>query len=200
MPATDGHGREPLAPSSSLFNVPNSLSVARALAGPVVLALITAGTDAALYSALGLMILAELSDLADGEIARRYDQETEIGRFVDPVCDSVYHLSVFLAFLAMGWMPAWMLFVLYGRELVVPYLRTFARQAGHDLQVRASGKTKAAVHAVVQIGIVAIALGLFGPKLTIDGVMPTILLLVAIGASIYSLADYVAAVYRLLRS
>jgi CDP-diacylglycerol--glycerol-3-phosphate 3-phosphatidyltransferase len=200
MPATNRQGREPIAPTSSLLNVPNSLSVARAIAGPVVLALITTGTDTALYSALGLMILAELSDLADGEIARRYDQETEIGRFADPVCDSVYHLSVFLAFLTMGWMPAWMVFVLYGRELVVPYLRTFARQAGHDLQVRASGKTKAAVHAVVQISIVAIALGLFGPQVTIGGVVPTILLLAAIAASIYSLADYVAAVYRLVRS
>jgi CDP-diacylglycerol--glycerol-3-phosphate 3-phosphatidyltransferase len=146
------------------------------------------------------MIVAEATDYIDGEIARRYDQESEIGRLADPVCDSIYHLSVFLAFLAMGWMAAWMLFVIYARDLMVPYLRAFARQSGHELNVLASGKIKTAVHAVAQLGIVAIALGLLGSEIRIDGPAPTILLIAAIAASVYSLADYVAEVGRLVRS
>lgn len=140
--------------------------------------------------ALLLMVLAELSDFIDGEIARRYRQETEIGRLVDPICDSVYHLSVFLAFLAMHWMPAWMLFVIYARDLIVPYVRTFARQAGHDLQIRMSGKIKTSVHAIAQIGIMMIALGLFGQNISVDGSLSLLLLLAATGASVYSLVDY----------
>jgi phosphatidylglycerophosphate synthase len=97
-------------------------------------------------------------------------------------------------------MSAWMLFVIYARDLMVPYLRTFARQSGHDLQVLASGKIKTAVHAAAQIGIVAVALGLFGAGVTIHGPIPQLLLLAAIGASVYSLADYVAEVARLVRS
>jgi hypothetical protein len=53
---------------------------------------------------------------------------------------------------------------------------------------------------MAQIGVVAIALGLFGPSLRIDGHAPTILLIAAVAASVYSLADYVAEVGRLVRS
>lgn len=173
-----------------LFTIPNVLSFIRGLTGPLVLALITSASSWAFILALCLMILAELSDFFDGEIARRYRQETELGRLVDPICDSIYHLSVFLAFLAMHWMPAWMLFVIYARDLIVPYLRTFARQAGHDLQIRSSGKIKTAVHAVAQIGIMMTALGMFGDKFTTEGFLPYFLLLLATAASLYSLADY----------
>jgi CDP-diacylglycerol--glycerol-3-phosphate 3-phosphatidyltransferase len=191
-----GHSRT----TNALATIPNLLSLLRGLLGPVVLTLILTETTWALWTALGLMLLAEATDYMDGEIARRLDQETEIGRLVDPVCDSVYHLSVFLAFLAMGWMAAWMLFIIYARDLIVPYLRAFARQSGHELQVLTSGKFKTAIHAMAQIGVVAIALGLFGPGLRIDGHAPTILLIAAVAASVYSLADYVAEVGRLVRS
>ncbi|MFM7084176.1 MAG: CDP-alcohol phosphatidyltransferase family protein [Hyphomicrobium sp.] len=173
-----------------LYTIPNVLSLIRGLTGPLVLALITSGTPWTFTLALGLMVLAELSDFFDGEIARRYQQETELGKLVDPICDSIYHLSVFLAFLAMHWMPAWMLFVIYARDLIVPYLRTFARQGGHDLQIRTSGKIKTAVHALAQIGVMLIALGYFGQKITTEGMMPYLLLLLATGASVYSLVDY----------
>jgi phosphatidylglycerophosphate synthase len=79
-------------------------------------------------------------------------------------------------------------------------LRAFARQSGHDLKVLTSGKIKTAVHAVAQVGIVAIALGLLGSDIRIDGPAPTVLLIAAIVASVYSLADYVAEVGRLVRS
>ncbi len=186
--------------SSALATIPNLLSLLRALLGPVVLSLILSEAPWALWAALALMLLAEATDYFDGEIARRYDLETEIGRLADPVCDSVYHLSVFLAFLAMGWMAAWMLFIIYTRDLTVPYLRAFARQSGHELQILTSGKIKTAVHAVAQIGVVAVALGLFGPHVLINGPAPTILLMAAVIASIYSLADYVAETGRLVRS
>jgi CDP-diacylglycerol--glycerol-3-phosphate 3-phosphatidyltransferase len=186
--------------STAFVTIPNLLSLLRGLLGPVVLTLILTETTWALCVALALMIVAEATDYIDGEIARRYDQETEIGRLVDPVCDSVYHLSVFLGFLAMGWMAAWMLFVIYARDLMVPYLRAFARQSGHDLKLLTSGKVKTAVHAAAQLAIIAIALGLFGNSVHIGGPAPTILLLTAVAASIYSLADYVAEVGRLVRS
>lgn len=186
--------KEEISAHQPFFTIPNLLSVMRALAGPLVLVLITSETEWTLPFALSLMVMAELSDFFDGEIARRYRQETDLGELVDPVCDSIYHLSVFLAFLAMHWMPAWMLFVIYARDLMVPYVRTFARQAGHDLEVRMSGKIKTCVHAVSQIGIMMFALGLFGNKANMDANLPYILLFLATSASIYSLIDYCAAV------
>ncbi len=200
MPPNQGPPPDPSSPRDTVLTVPNILSLARALCGPLVLALITTGQHGAMATALVLMIVAELSDLLDGALARRMGQETEFGRLIDPVCDSVYHLSVFLAFLVMGWMPAWMLFIIYARDLMVPYLRTFARQAGHDLQVRTSGRIKTVVHAAAQISIVAIALQMFGPSVSLSGSVPMQLLLLAIAASIYSLADYALEVSRLVRT
>jgi CDP-diacylglycerol--glycerol-3-phosphate 3-phosphatidyltransferase len=200
MSTPNGPGLERNGASNTLATLPNLLSLMRALLGPVVLTLILSEAHWGLWSALALMLAAEATDYMDGEVARRFGQETDIGRLADPVCDSVYHLSVFLAFLAMGWMAAWMLFVIYARDLMVPYLRAFARQSGHDLKVLTSGKIKTAVHAMAQIGIVAIALGLLGPHVTIAGPAPAILLIAAVAASVYSLADYVAETGRLVRS
>ncbi len=200
MTMPNGPGVERRSAAGAITTIPNLLSLGRALLGPVVLTLILSEAPWGLWAALGLMVVAEATDYIDGEVARRFDQESEIGRLADPVCDSIYHLSVFLAFLAMGWMAAWMLFVIYARDLMVPYLRAFARQSGHELKVLTSGKVKTAVHAVAQIGVVAIALGLFGPDVRIGGPVPTVLLLAAIAASVYSLADYVAETGRLVRS
>jgi CDP-diacylglycerol--glycerol-3-phosphate 3-phosphatidyltransferase len=162
--------------------------------------LITQDARWALWAALLLMLIAEASDFMDGVIARRLKQESQLGRLIDPICDSIYHLSVFLAFLYNGWMPAWMLFIVYSRDLAIPYLRAFAKQAGHDIWVRNSGKIKTAVHAVAQVGVVLIALGLVG-KLSILGFdVSRVLLLSAALASLYSLADYAQAVLRLLRN
>jgi CDP-diacylglycerol--glycerol-3-phosphate 3-phosphatidyltransferase len=188
-----------MEPSNALYTIPNALSIARGLLGPIVMALITLDAYWALVVALLLMLLAEASDFMDGVIARRLHQESQIGRLIDPICDSIYHLSVFLAFLYNGWMPAWMLFIVYSRDLAIPYLRAFARQAGHDIWVRNSGKIKTAVHAAAQIGVVLIALGLVGKPSVLGMEVSRVLLFLAAAASLYSLIDYAQAVLRLLQ-
>jgi CDP-diacylglycerol---glycerol-3-phosphate 3-phosphatidyltransferase len=179
-----------------VYTLPNLLSVARGLLGPVVMWMITSETPALLAWALALMVVAELSDFVDGVIARQFKQQSELGRVIDPICDSIYHLSIFLAFLSAGWMPAWMLFIIYSRDLAVPYIRTIARQAGHDIAIRDSGKLKTLIHAVSQIGVVLVALGLI--PASVGGAFDTMnaLLLIATAASIYSLADYAFAAAR----
>ncbi|MFV0299017.1 MAG: CDP-diacylglycerol--glycerol-3-phosphate 3-phosphatidyltransferase [Hyphomicrobiaceae bacterium] len=170
----------------------------RGCLAPAVVALLTSDMASRMHWALFLMIVAEISDFIDGFIARRFNQQTEIGRFIDPIADSIYHLSVFLAFLSLGWMPAWMLFVIYARDLAVPYIRAFARQSGKDLENRMSGKVKSATHALAQVGVVAIALGAFGPANGVDGVLSHGLLLAATAMSLYSLLDYALEAKRLV--
>ena len=188
-----------MEPSNALYTIPNALSIARGFLGPIVMVLITQDASWALVVALLLMIVAEASDFMDGIIARRLHQESQLGRLIDPICDSIYHLSVFLAFLHNGWMPAWMLVIVYSRDLAIPYLRAFAKQAGHDIWVRNSGKIKTAVHAVAQIGVVVIALGLIGKPSILGFEVSRVLLFLAAAASLYSLADYGHAVLKLLR-
>src|SRR5688572_5481637 len=200
MSISDGRELRHMQPSNALYTIPNVLSIVRGCLGPLVMILITQKETWALVVALVLMVLAEASDFVDGVIARRFKQESQLGRLIDPICDSIYHLSVFLAFLYNGWMPAWMLFIVYSRDLAIPYLRAFAKQAGHDIWVRNSGKIKTAVHAAAQIGVVLIALGLVGKPTDLGFDLSRALLFLAALASLYSLADYAQAVLRLLRN
>lgn len=177
------------------LTVPNALSILRLLLAPIVVWLVLTGSVPALGVALVLMVIAELTDFFDGFLARALKQETEIGRLIDPVCDVIYHVSVFLAFVKQGWMAPWMLFVIYARDLGVPYLRTLARQRGVDIGVRFSGKIKTGVHGVVQITVVLVALGYVAGSL--PGGIETMFaaMLVATAVSLISLADYAFAAF-----
>jgi CDP-diacylglycerol--glycerol-3-phosphate 3-phosphatidyltransferase len=180
--------------SARWVTLPNALSLLRLALAPVVVWLVLTGSIQALALALVLMIIAELTDFFDGYLARALRQESEIGRLIDPVCDVIYHVSVFLAFVKQGWMAPWMLFVIYARDLGVPYVRTLARQRGVDIGVRFSGKIKTGVHGVAQIAVVLVALGWVSR--TFVG-MDTIfaVLLIATVASLISLADYMMAAF-----
>jgi CDP-diacylglycerol--glycerol-3-phosphate 3-phosphatidyltransferase len=162
---------------------------------PVVVWLILSGTPEALWTALILMLFAEITDFLDGFLARALNQQSELGRLMDPVSDVIYHVSVFMTFLKQGWIEPWMLFVIYARDLGVPYLRTLARQRGIDLGVRFSGKVKTAIHGVAQIVIVMIALKLIGETTPLGFETAYAVLLVAVVASIISLADYARAAF-----
>lgn len=183
-----------------LYTLPNAISLGRAVAGPVVMALIISASRSALLAAFIIMILAEFSDILDGMIARRFNQESDLGAYVDPVCDSIFHLSVFLAFLAVGWMSIAMFFLIYTRDLVVPYLKTFARQSGHPLEVRWSGKVKTVVQGASQLGVMASALGLFTLPALLGIDTPTLLLGLATFVTLLSLADYALATYLAVNS
>lgn len=180
--------------SSRWVTLPNALSLLRLALAPVVVWLVLTGSVAALGLALVLMVIAELTDFFDGYLARALRQESEIGRLIDPVCDVIYHVSVFLAFVKQGWMAPWMLFVIYARDLGVPYVRTLARQRGIDIGVRYSGKIKTGIHGVAQITVVLVALGYVSQTfLGFETIF--LVLLIATIVSLISLADYTKAAF-----
>lgn len=188
--------QQTIADSSSRWvTLPNALSLLRLLLAPVVVWLILENTSSALGLAVILMLVAELTDFFDGFLARALGQESEIGRLIDPVCDVVYHVSVFLVFVKQGWMAPWMLVVIYARDLGVPYLRTLARQRGVDIAVRFSGKVKTAVHGVAQLTVVLVALGYVAGDILGGADTTFVVLLVATIASLISLADYTIAAF-----
>lgn len=180
--------------SSRWVTLPNALSLLRLVLAPIVVWLVLSGSLAALALALVLMVIAELTDFFDGFLARALRQESEIGRLIDPVCDVIYHVSVFLAFVKQGWMAPWMLFVIYARDLGVPYVRTLARQRGVDIGVRYSGKIKTAVHGIAQITVVLVALGYCSQTIAGFDTIFAVLLAATI-ISLVSLADYTMAAF-----
>lgn len=102
------------------------------------------------YILLLLLALSELSDLFDGFFARRKNQVTELGKILDPMADSIFRLSVFLAF-TQGVIQLPLLLVLFFlyRDSMISTLRTLCALRGVALGARLSGKIKAVLQAIV---------------------------------------------------
>ncbi|MEZ5823416.1 MAG: CDP-diacylglycerol--glycerol-3-phosphate 3-phosphatidyltransferase [Geminicoccaceae bacterium] len=170
--------------------LPNLLSLGRIFCGPLVMLLLSMQSQTALAVTLVVMAISEVSDLADGHIARRYQATSNFGKIVDPLADSLYRAMVFLAFLDAGWMPLWMVAIIVSRDILVSYLRIFSQQHGITLSARMSGKIKAVVQGIVQIATVA-AFFIFGldPAPWVDS-MVYVGLLIATLVTAWSAIDY----------
>jgi CDP-diacylglycerol--glycerol-3-phosphate 3-phosphatidyltransferase len=149
---------------------------------------------------LALFILGEISDFLDGIAARRKNQVSDFGKLIDPMADAIFHLTLFLIFLALGLAPAWMVIVLVWREIAVSSLRLIA-STGQQLVIAAAkpGKIKANVQALVTF-VVMVAYIAGSPATGDIAFWGT---LAAMLASLYSGAFYfwghrsvLAAVYR----
>lgn len=94
--------------------------------------------------ALALFILASLTDYVDGNIARKRNQVTDLGKFLDPLADKLLVLAAMLMFCQWNLMPAWALMVVLTREFAVTGLRLIAVGKGTVIAAGWSGKVKTA--------------------------------------------------------
>lgn len=104
-------------------------------------------------AALAVSITSELSDLADGQLARRRGEVTNLGKLFDPFADSVARYSCFLAFFAHPerYADLWMLIVFFYRDASVSFLRVLSAANGFVLSARLSGKVKAWIQGIAII-------------------------------------------------
>ena len=75
------------------------------------------GVPFASYIALAIFVLASLTDMLDGKIARKYNLVTDFGKFADPLADKILVVAAMLWFVECGRMPAWMVMIVITREL-----------------------------------------------------------------------------------
>ena len=139
------------------MNLPNQLTLSRiVLSFVLILFLLLPGLTAKLV-ALGIFILASLTDLWDGWLARRWNLVTDFGILMDPIADKVLVLSAFLAFVQLDLVPAWMVVAIATREFLVTGLRLFALGKGQVLPAERAGKHKMASQ-MVAISVTLIVL------------------------------------------
>ncbi len=139
MPAASG-----VAPER-FWNLPNTITVLRCGAIPVLLALPALRDPAGSRLVAWIFIVAAVTDLLDGWLARRGKQVTQIGKLLDPVADKLLVSTALIVLLSMGRVPAWavwMVVVIIGRELAVTGLRGLASAAGHVMAASWLGKAK----------------------------------------------------------
>ena len=94
--------------------------------------------------ALGTFILASITDYIDGEIARRYNQVSDFGKFLDPLADKLLTIAAMVMFCQWGRFPAWALMIVLTREFAVTGLRLVAVGKGTVIAAGKSGKFKTA--------------------------------------------------------
>ena len=102
------------------------------------------GFPGASWVALAIFIIASLTDLLDGKIARKYNLVTDFGKFADPLADKMLVTAAMLWFVEVGQMPAWALLIVICREFAVSGLRMIAADKGRVIAAGWSGKVKTA--------------------------------------------------------
>ena len=124
------------------MNLPNKLTVSRLILTAFFLMVMLGEFPFRFTIALVLFIAASLTDLFDGIIARRRNLITDFGKLMDPLADKVLICSAFIAFIELGWMPAWMVVLIVARELAITGLRLLAASKNLVLSAERQGKNK----------------------------------------------------------
>jgi len=145
------------------MNIANCLTVIRLFISPIFLLIYLEHDNLGIsdqtlpYVLLGLFFIAELSDAFDGYLARKYNQVTDLGKVLDPMADSIFHISVFLTLtLEPVKLPMLLVFVILYRDYIVSTLRTLCALRGFTLAARWTGKIKAVTQAVTAFIIICL--------------------------------------------
>lgn len=165
------------------MNLPNQLTLLRIVLVPVYLILLWAFQDDRALCVLPLLVfvLASLTDMLDGKIARRYNMVTSFGKFMDPIADKLLTHTAFIMLTAMGRLSALACIIFVAREFVVSGLRLVAVEQGHVIAAGMSGKIKTVLQMLL---VMLLTTGRGEP-------MSTWLEIAAAVMTLYSMAEYV---------
>lgn len=122
----------------------NKLTIARVFLIPVFLVVMYGEFPGYRYVALAIYIVACLTDLLDGYIARHYNQISDFGKFMDPLADKCLVVAALAVFVAEGSLDAWILVAVLVREFAVSGMRLVAAERGRVIAAGWSGKIKTA--------------------------------------------------------
>lgn len=163
----------------------NKITLLRVVMIPIFMAAVLVKEDYAQFIALAIFILASLTDSIDGYVARKYNQSTNFGIFLDPLADKLLVTSAILVFVERGQMPSWAAMIIIAREFAVTGLRLVAVGEGKIIAAAMSGKIKTAV-SIVAICIMLTPLHIKSAITIIDTVCYTIMTVV----TLWSGAEY----------
>ena len=127
-----------------VWNIPNILSLSRIAVVPVLVALLGLGGHRELISKISAVIflIAVLTDLVDGYLARRFQLVTNLGRFLDPLADKLINAGVMVMLIPLGRIQAWVVFFILAREMAITGLRSIAASEGVVISASSWGKQK----------------------------------------------------------
>lgn len=136
------------------------------------------------WISLVLFVVASLTDLLDGKIARKYNLVTNFGKFMDPLADKLLVCSAMICLVEMGDLEAWIVIVIISREFIISGFRLVASDNGVVIAASYWGKFKTVFQMAMIIVLIADLGGFFD-------MIGTVLVWIALALTIISLLDYV---------
>ena len=167
------------------MNLPNKLTVLRVLLIPffVWFALVDLVPGYSKYIAVLIFVVASLTDLLDGKIARKYHLVTNFGKFMDPLADKLLVCAALICLSAYGMVPAWMEIIIISREFIISGFRLVASDNGVVIAASYWGKFKTTFQMLM---IIVLLLDLGG----VFDVIGQVLTWIALILTVVSLVDY----------
>ena len=175
------------------MNLPNKLTTLRVIMIPFfVFFLLWQNSENHTFRmiALALFIIASLTDLLDGKIARKYNLVTNFGKFMDPLADKLLVCSALICLIELNALPAWMVIIIISREFIISGFRLIASDNGVVIAASYWGKFKTTFQ---MVSVVLLILDI--PALAF---VTTICVWIALVLTIVSLVDYIYKNHKIL--
>lgn len=167
-----------------MMNLPNKLTVLRVIMIPffVFFMLTDYAGESSKWIALAIFILASLTDLLDGHIARKYNLVTNFGKFMDPLADKLLVVAALICLVETGQLAAWIVIVITSREFVISGFRLIASDNGVVLAASYWGKFKTTFQMIMVCLMIA--------NIEQLALVTEIVMWIAVALTIISLIDY----------
>ncbi|MBO5503860.1 MAG: CDP-diacylglycerol--glycerol-3-phosphate 3-phosphatidyltransferase [Lachnospiraceae bacterium] len=166
------------------MNLPNKLTLFRVFLIPVfvVFMLVSVTGPYDKWIALAIYVIACLTDMLDGKIARKYNLITDFGKFMDPLADKLLVCSAMICLIELGRLPAWIVIVIISREFIISGFRLVAADNGVVIAASWWGKFKTVFQMAMTILMIA----------DIEALRPVtrIVMWIALILTVVSLIDY----------
>ena len=166
------------------MNLPNKLTILRVIMIPVfVLFMLTGlGGAASKWIALALFIIASLTDLLDGHLARKHNLVTNFGKFMDPLADKLLVCAAMICLVENGQLPSWIVIVIISREFIISGFRLIASDNGVVIAASYWGKFKTVFQMIMICMMIA--------DITVFSILTKIIMWIALILTVVSLIDY----------
>lgn len=168
------------------MNLPNKLTILRVIMIPffVAVLMVDGGTNQTMrYAAAAIFIIASLTDMLDGKIARKYNLVTNFGKFMDPLADKLLVCSALICMIELRQLPAWMVIIIISREFIISGFRLVAADNGVVIAASYWGKFKTVFQ---MVGVVMLILNIEALS-----VITSLVIWIALILTVVSLVDYI---------
>ena len=169
------------------MNIANVITVLRIILVPIFLVILLTEMQNKEFIAVAVFLIAAISDAVDGYIARKYNQITDLGKFLDPLADKLLIAAALLALVHLGLVEAWVAAVIILREIFMAGFRFYFLVKDSSFSASWLGKNKTAFQ---NISIAVIILSVKLPHRETFFTIGTILLYIAVVLTVVSAIEY----------